>query len=115
MGYNHKSDDNEYRQITECLLPVMAYIKQVIRESVRDAVSDLVKPANAGLDPEETLTRDEAAKEFKVSKSSIDNYRKLGFITPCGIRGSVRYKRGDLQKAFSHKITDDTPRGRKRK
>lgn len=115
MGYNTKSNGFENSQIMELLHPIMALFKQMIDESVREAVADLVKSANSGSDSEELLTRIEAAKEFKVSIATIDNYRTQGFITPCRIRGSVRYKRGDLQKAFAHKSTDDEPRGRKPK
>lgn len=56
------------------------------------------------LDPAECLTRKEAAKEFKVSVATIDNYRRDGLIVSCRIRGSVRYKRSDLQAAFSGNI-----------
>lgn len=56
------------------------------------------------LDPNELLTRVEAAKEFKVSIATIDNYRRDGLIIPCRIRGVVRFKRSDLQAAFSGSI-----------
>ena len=55
-------------------------------------------------DPEELLTREEAAKECKVSVATIDNDRRDGLIVPCRIAGTVRFKRGDLQKAFSGNI-----------
>lgn len=55
-------------------------------------------------DPDELLTRGEAGKEFKVSVATIDNYRRNGYIVPCRLGGSVRYKRSDLQKAFSGNI-----------
>ena len=56
------------------------------------------------LDPNELLTREEAANEFKVSVATIDNYRRQGLIVPCRIGGTVRFKRSDLTAAFSGSI-----------
>lgn len=56
------------------------------------------------LNPNELLTREEAAKEFKVSIATIDNYRREGMIVPSRLKGTVRFKRADLQAAFSGSV-----------
>jgi len=55
-------------------------------------------------DTNQLLNRAEAAKEFNVSVGTIDNYRRDGLIIPCRLGGTVRFKRGDLQAAFSGNI-----------
>lgn len=54
--------------------------------------------------PDDLLTRKEAAKEFKVCVATIDNYRRDGLLISSSIGGTVRYRRGDLQAAFSNSI-----------
>lgn len=54
--------------------------------------------------PDDLLTRKEAAKEFKVCVATIDNYKRDGLIIPSRLSGTVRYRRGDLQAAFSNSI-----------
>lgn len=67
------------------------------------------------LNPDELLTREEAAKEFKVSVATIDNYRREGRLVPCRLKGTVRYKRSDLQAAFSGNILNPYKATRKGK
>lgn len=69
------------------------------------------------LDENELLTREEAAETFKVSIATIDNYRRQGLIVPCRIGGIVRFKRSELQAAFSGSIVNPykTPAPNKRK
>ena len=54
--------------------------------------------------PDDLLTRKEAAKEFKVCVATIDNYKRDGLLIPSRLSGTVRYRRGDLQAAFSNSI-----------
>jgi hypothetical protein len=67
------------------------------------------------LNPNELLTRKEAAKEFKVSISALDNYRRDGMIVPSRLKGTVRFRRGDLQAAFSGSILNPykVPKGKR--
>ncbi len=67
------------------------------------------------LNPDELLTRKEAAKEFKVSISALDNYRRDGMIVPSRLKGTVRFRRGDLQAAFSGSILNPykAPKGKR--
>ena len=51
--------------------------------------------------PEELLTREQAAKEFQISVATVDNYRREGLITPIRIRRVVRFRRGDLLLLFT--------------
>ena len=77
---------------------------ELIEDVVRRVMSETSTNVTTSRDPEELLTRVEAAKEFKVSVPTIDNYKRDGLLIPCRIRGTVRYKRSDLQKAFSSSI-----------
>lgn len=79
-------------------------IRNIVEDAVRRVLTEQKPtPANA-LDPNELLTRKASAQEFGVCESTIDNYKRLGLITPCRIRGTVRYKRSELTAAFSGNI-----------
>lgn len=86
---------------------------KAIQKAIRAVLSEQqIAPTLPTLDPEELLTRKASAQEFGVCESTIDNYKRLGLITPCRIRGTVRYRRGDLQAAFSNNIHNKNPRRR---
>ncbi|MEZ4942592.1 MAG: hypothetical protein R3D58_17085 [Saprospiraceae bacterium] len=86
---------------------------KAIQKAVRTVLNEhQIAPTPPTLDPDELLTRKASAKEFGVCESTIDNYKRLGLITPCRIRGTVRYKRSELQAAFSNNIHNKSPRRR---
>ncbi len=89
-------------------------IRNIVEEAVRRVISEqMPQPANA-LDPNELLTRKASAQEFGVCPSTLDNYRRQGLITPCRIRGTVRYKRSELIAAFSGNIFNNNKSPRQR-
>ncbi len=49
---------------------------------------------------DELLTRKEAAQFFKVSISTIDNWRREGKIISSGIGSKVRFRRSELEQAM---------------
>ena len=79
-------------------------LTRLIEEVILRLQPEKYEIQNQSLDPNELLTRIEAAKEFKVCIATIDNYRRRGFIVSCRIAGIVRFKRSDLQAAFSGSI-----------
>jgi hypothetical protein len=72
-------------------------IAAMIKAKLEDSKSLKSNIAN----PEELLTREQAAKEFQISVSTVDNYRREGLITPIRIRRVVRFRRGDLLLLFT--------------
>lgn len=108
-NFNYTSIPVFYTVLTE-----QAFIS-LIEEVVKNALAEYQLNASSTLDPEELLTREEAAKEFKVSVATIDNYKRGGYIIPCRLRGAVRYKREDLQAAFSGNIINPYQNHTKRK
>ena len=47
-------------------------------------------------DKEERLTRDEVAKLLKISKQSVDNYRKQGILRWHSVGGNVMFFKTDV-------------------
>jgi hypothetical protein len=102
---------NELNNSTTTEIPVFytlmteADLTQLIAIAVKEAFE-----ARQGVEiapnphPDDLLTRKEAAKEFKVCVATIDNYKNKGLIIPSRLSGTVRYRRGDLQAAFSNSI-----------
>ncbi len=88
------------------------FISEMTKAELIDFFAGVVKEAmeqrelnmSSTLDQNELLTREEAAQEFKVSVATIDNYKRYGYIIPRRLGGTVRYKRSDLQAAFSGNI-----------
>jgi len=79
-------------------------LTELIENAVRKVMSE--HPSNTAntLNHDELLTRKEASKEFKISLATLDNYRRDGRILPRRLGATVRYKRSDLQAAFSGNI-----------
>jgi excisionase family DNA binding protein len=48
---------------------------------------------------EEYLTTDEVSQLFKISKSTVHNWRKAGTLLACQIGGKVFFKRSDIDDA----------------
>lgn len=82
----------------------VADFEAIIEQAVEKKLLQHLANMNNTLDPEELLSREEAAKEFKVSIATIDNYRRQGWIEPSRIGGKVQYKRRVLQAAFSGSV-----------
>ena len=49
--------------------------------------------------PEEYLTTVEVSQLFKISISTVHNWRKAGTLSACQIGGKVFFKRSDIDKA----------------
>ena len=77
----------------------------IITESeIREVISDAVEKSLSRLMPnkgraEEYLTREEAADLLKVSKGTIDVWRRKGIIKAYRINSRVRFLKSDLYKA----------------
>lgn len=114
-----ESKDKKNNNINNTQIPIFytteSDLRSLIAEEVKNALTPYLSNTSSTLNPEELLTRKEAAKEFKVSLATIDNYMRDGYIMPCRIRGSVRYKREDLQAAFSGNIINPYQNHTKRK
>lgn len=100
--------DKNNTSTTQAPVFFSAYSPSDLQAMMEQAVEKVLSQRNSTMstthDPEELLTREEAAKEYKVSVSTIDNYKTKGWLVPCRIGRSVRYKRRDLQAAFSGNI-----------
>ncbi len=81
-------------------------LRSIITDAVRQALSEMPQPKTTAYDENEMLTRKAAAEWCKISQSTIDNYRRAGLIAAHRLGKSVRYKRGDLMKAFSNSLAN---------
>lgn len=69
--------------------------ERMIRKIVENAVAELVIKAAAVM-PDEILTTEEAAIFMKVSKATINKWRKDNLIEAIYFGKSIRYKKSDL-------------------
>jgi hypothetical protein len=89
--------------------PITDLAEMIIHGIIEELLPHLPNMSNA-LNPDELLTRKQAALEFGISVASLDNYVRDGLIVPCrppsGTRPTriVRFRRGDLQAFFSSNI-----------
>lgn len=74
-----------------------------LRESILNGIKfqlDALKKEFQPKEPEELLTRSEAADMLKVNISTIHNYSKKGILKRYGIGNRVYYKRREIEKAL---------------
>ena len=77
-------------------------LRSIITDAVRQALLEMPQPKTTIYDENELLTRKAAAAWCQISLATLDNYRRLGLIAPQRLGSTIRYKRGDLMKAFSN-------------
>lgn len=77
-----------------------ALIERATEKSVQKVLRlDLEKP------DETLLTTQQVCEEFKVSRITLNNYRKSGKLLPFSKAGKQHaYRRCDCRKAFHHKV-----------
>ena len=76
-------------------------ITQVVQDAVRDLQGNEVKNADDGND---LMTREEVAKFLGVTKTTLSNWARLGYLPCIHIGRGVRYNRSDvIAFAASHK------------
>lgn len=101
---------NQTNNTTKTQIPIFystlteSALISLIEDVIGKVMAQHSQSQSSTLNPDDLLTREEAADTFKVSVATIDNYRRDGLIVPCRLGGSVRFKRGDLQAAFSGNI-----------
>lgn len=69
-------------------------ITQVVQDAVRDLQGNEVKNADDGND---LMTREEVAKFLGVTKTTLSNWAKLGYLESIHVGRLVRYRRADVE------------------
>ena len=90
-------------------------LRSIITDAVKQAFSEIPQSQTSVYDENELLTRKAAAEWCKISQSTIDNYRRSGLIAAHRLGKSVRYKRGELMKAFSNSLSNPRKNRRNRR
>ena len=82
-------------------------LKELINNSVQDAVSNAVKAIQeAGIMEEKILTRKEAAMELSVTYPTLKALTKGGHVRAYKVGGNVRFKKTELMKSMIPYKTD---------
>lgn len=74
-----------------------------LQETVANAVKGQLKLFFQDLkatQPDDLLTRTEAAALLKVNISTINNWRKSGKLTPVGMGNRVYFRRSDIERSL---------------
>jgi excisionase family DNA binding protein len=73
-------------------------LKSIIEKSVSAAIKEHLPKdeSKAGGNPDEFVTKKEAAELLKCSTSTIDNYRRAGKLTRYHLGKSVKFKKEDV-------------------
>lgn len=80
-----------FTQVTSCELQTM------INEAMASQLKSIQLSSTTS--HEEYLTTDEVSKLFKISISTVHNWRKAGTLLACQIGGKVFFKRSDIDNA----------------
>ena len=86
----------DYKKITQVIEITPSELKESIVNDVRNElkeISENFKPVN----PEEYITRVEAAKLFKVSIKTISEWCKKGILKPYRLGKFIRFKKSELE------------------
>ena len=81
------------------------FITQVSPEKLQTMINEALAsqlkniPLSSTTSHEEYLTTDEVSKLFKISISTVHNWRKAGTLLACQIGGKVFFKRSDIDNA----------------
>lgn len=65
------------------------------KENLVDLLNEILLQVN-----EEYLTRDEVSKIYKVSSSTVSNWKKEGIINAYGLGGRVYFKRSEIDSSM---------------
>jgi excisionase family DNA binding protein len=74
---------------------LQGYIAQTIKEQF-----DAIRKAETAPDPDELLTRKEAARYLGLSLPTLHDYTQRGIVTAYRLGSRVRYRRGELLNAL---------------
>ena len=74
---------------------LQGYIAQTIKEQF-----DAIRKAETVPDPDELLTRKEAARYLGLSLPTLHEYTQRGIVTAYRLGSRVRYRRGELLNAL---------------
>lgn len=74
---------------------LQGYIAQTIKEQL-----DAIRKDEPALDPDELLTRKQAARYLGLSLPTLHDYTQRGIVTAYRIGTRVRYRRGELSNAL---------------
>ena len=89
----------EQTKVTQVFGITPEELKASIVNDVRAELSQLAANFQAP-DPEEYITRQEAAEILKVSIITLSDWNKKGILNPYRLGTLVRYKRSELDKAL---------------
>lgn len=77
------------------IVDLQGYIAQTIRRELADILK-----ADPAPDPDELVTRKQAAKYLGLSLPTLHEYTQRGIVTGYRIGSRVRYRRGELLNAL---------------
>lgn len=70
-------------------------ITQVVQDAIRGLQGNEVKTADDG--DNDLMTREEVAKFLGVTKTTLSNWAKLGYLESIHVGRLVRYRRADVE------------------
>ena len=74
----------------------IADLEGIVARAIQDQLSDFLKAATTAPDPDELITRKQAAKYLGISLPTLHGYTVRGIIPAHRIGSGVRYKKGEL-------------------
>lgn len=83
------------------------YIRDLVRQAVKEALADLQALAPSSSTTVEYLTLDQAAKRAGVSKSTLRNWIRAGTLKAVGRGRTIRVRPADLDAALQGGAADD--------
>lgn len=72
-------------------------LRNIITEAVKDAVTSVTSQQSAPAESAQLMTRDEVCQYLSVTKTTLHNWHKLGYLTSIHIGRGVRYRRDDVE------------------
>lgn len=85
-----------WQELTRRLVPQVADV-------VKTQLAEQQPPPLVNIDPDQLMTKKEAAELLNISQSTIDNYRKSGVLEAIKIGKAVRFRRKELQAILNHR------------
>jgi excisionase family DNA binding protein len=92
------------------LIPTEEFYEEFAKRIVPQ-IADVIKAQLAeqqpaplvNIDPDQLMTKKEAAELLNISQSTIDNYRKSGVLEAIKIGKAVRFRRKELHAILNHR------------
>lgn len=78
----------------------IADLQGYIAQTIQRELSAILRADNPAPDPEELVTRKEAARYLGLSLPTLHDYTQRGIVTAYRIGSRVRYRRGELSNAL---------------